>query len=191
MPAAERRRLLLERAAEIVRDEGYDALTMEALVRRAGVSRGLGYVHFKNAHEVALALYEHELSYIYQRLMEATAGEPSLDDSIRAALAAYFDYVEERGNLLSVLQTRLSAPERARPLDAKLAMLLGAWAQQLSQQLDIAHRHAISIAGAMLAAADAYIRSWQSETLDRERAFQLCARFLIAGARAAATDADP
>lgn len=186
LSAAERRDSLLEVAAALLREDGFDALTMEALVRRAGVSRGLGYVHFKNAHEVACALYERELTLIYERLVEATAHVDTLDASVRAALSTYFAYVEERGDVLSTLQSRMTGRDMQRPLEQKLAMLLGAWAQRLSTQLDIEHGAAVAMCGATLAVTDAYARSWRGGTISRAEAEDGCARFVLAGMRGAA-----
>lgn len=54
----ERRKHLLDVAAEIVEREGVSELTVEHVARRAGVSRGLLYAYFDNRAGLLMALWE-------------------------------------------------------------------------------------------------------------------------------------
>ncbi len=186
LSAEKRRAQLMDVATVVLLEDGFDALTMESLVRRAGVSRGLAYVHFKNAEDLVLELYERELSLVYRRLVGATAVIESLEDGVRAGLSAYLDYVTERGNILAVLSSRLMERDRQGKLNRRLNLLLEGWAHQVASRLKIEHRHAMALAGAMLAVADAFARTWKSGGLSRDDAETQCVAFVLAGIRAAA-----
>lgn len=54
----ERRKHLLDVAAEIVESEGVSALTVDRVARRAGVSRGLLYTYFDNRAGLLMALWD-------------------------------------------------------------------------------------------------------------------------------------
>src|SRR5678816_4353021 len=91
LPAEQRREHLLDVAAAILLEHGYEALTMEAVKERAGVSRGLTYVHFANADELAFALYEREVAALDRRIAEVAAETTSFEDRVRGAMHAYLE----------------------------------------------------------------------------------------------------
>src|SRR5262245_52696623 len=107
LPAAQRREQLLEVAAAICLEHGFEALNMETVKERAGVSRGLAYLHFANAEELAFALYEREVAELDRRIAAASGAAGSFEERVRTTMRAYFDFVVERGGLLAILQIKL------------------------------------------------------------------------------------
>src|SRR5882724_8056051 len=105
----QRREHLLDVAAKLLTEHGFESVTMEAIKERAGVSRGLAYTHFDNAEELVFALYEREMTELEARL-DALALTGSFDDRVRLATRAYFEFVADRGGLLATLQMKL--PQR-------------------------------------------------------------------------------
>src|SRR6266480_4420461 len=65
---AERRDALLDATAELVSSAEIDAVTMEAVAERAGVSRPLVYKHFANRGELLAALYDREAALLHAEL---------------------------------------------------------------------------------------------------------------------------
>jgi AcrR family transcriptional regulator len=57
--AARNRQLLLDAAQQLVREHGVDALTMDALAKRAGVGKGTVFRRFGNRTGLMLALLDH------------------------------------------------------------------------------------------------------------------------------------
>ncbi|WP_425577703.1 TetR/AcrR family transcriptional regulator [Nocardia callitridis] len=57
--AARNRRLLLDAAQQLVREDGVDSLTMDALAKRAGVGKGTVFRRFGNRSGLMLALLDH------------------------------------------------------------------------------------------------------------------------------------
>ena len=182
--AADRREHLLDVAAEILRDSGFLALSMERVAERAGVSKGLGYAYFKNADDLAIALYDREVAAVYGRVEEAVRGASSFEARIRAAARAYLDVVAERGALIAALQARLQGRWFARAGRRRVAEFLAFWADQLQGELDVERAVAESLAAAMLSAAEAVSRIAAARRLPRALAEETCVRFQLGGLRA-------
>src|SRR6478609_2361556 len=86
LSAPERREHLLDVAAALVVEQGVDALTMEGVASRAGVSKGLGYAYFSNSDDLVVELFEREMTELDRRVAAAAvvAGADSLEDRLRA-----------------------------------------------------------------------------------------------------------
>src|SRR5580704_16717484 len=110
----ERHEHLLDVAAKLMLEHGFEAVTMEALKDRAGVSRGLTYTHFEDAGELVFALYEREMTELERRLDSmATAG--SFDERVKLATRTYFDFAGDRAN------TRTLCPRGERDAGRRVA----------------------------------------------------------------------
>ncbi|MDQ3107221.1 MAG: TetR/AcrR family transcriptional regulator [Actinomycetota bacterium] len=101
-----RREQLLDTAAVLLLDGGARSLTMEGLAARAGVSKALPYLHFGDAGDVLIALHERELRGMSIRIGEAVGDAAPGEPQVAAAIGAYLDVIEERGDVLA----RLRAP---------------------------------------------------------------------------------
>ena len=183
LPAQQRREHLLDVAAEIVLELGFDALTMESVAERAGVSKGLGYAYFDNAEELAVALYEEEVSEFHQRVQKATLGAESFEDCVVRAIRAYLDLIAERGMLLVKLQTRLRGRKLKRSL--RRGPFRDFWASRLEQDFCVERVVAETMASAMLTAADAFAGAWHARRIPRRELENLFSQFLICGIRGA------
>lgn len=99
-----RRRRLLDVATATLLDGGPEAITMEGVAARAGVSKPIVYRHFANRTALLLAIYEDYQSHVAAMVSDALAeAGPGLDDLVRAAIRGYFDAVESKGFLVRVL----------------------------------------------------------------------------------------
>jgi AcrR family transcriptional regulator len=181
LAAADRREHLLDAATEILLDSGYLALSMEGVAQRAGVSKKLGYAYFKNADDLALALYDREVDAVYRRVEEAVEAERGFEPRIRAATRAYLDVVAQRGALIAVLETRLQGRWLARSGRRRVGEFLAFWARQLETELGVERRVAQPLAAAYLSAADACTRAARARKLPRAEVEEICVRFLLGG----------
>jgi AcrR family transcriptional regulator len=103
----QRRQQLLDSAAQLLLEHGTMAVTMERLAVRAGVSKALPYRHFRDADDVLVELHRRELHRVTERVAAAVTAAAAVDDAeaaIRAAIAAYLDVIQERGDILAVLR---------------------------------------------------------------------------------------
>jgi AcrR family transcriptional regulator len=183
MSAERRREHLLDVAASIILSDGFDALTMEGVSERAGVSKGLGYAYFENADELALALYDREVSEVYERIEQEAMRHDSYEQKVRQAVRTYFDLVATRGVLLAILQTRLSGRKGRRTRRERLRRFIGFWADLIEREFGAPRPVAESVAAATLSASDTFARGWAAHRLRRREIERLCGDFLIGAAR--------
>jgi len=108
-----RREQLLDVAADLLVESGGSGLTMEGLAARAGVTKGLPYVHFDNADAVIDALHQREIGLLSDAVAAAYTRAHDPEERLRACLHAYFGVIIERGAVLSVLITQSAWPARA------------------------------------------------------------------------------
>ncbi|WP_409496643.1 TetR/AcrR family transcriptional regulator [Amycolatopsis sp. cmx-11-12] len=128
---AQRRDQLLDSAAALFDEHGFDAITMERVAQRAGVSKALPYSHFENAEDLVASLRDRELSALALRLVESTMRVEGFEDRVRVAVRTWFEVFEERGRLLASFLRWLpdfevasgSRPSRETPFDWFLAEL--------------------------------------------------------------------
>src|SRR5687768_18621872 len=83
MSAVERREQLLDVAKAIVSDDGFHAVSIEAVAREAGITRPIVYGHFRDLPGLLEALVEREgeraLAQLEQFLPDVTADGTPLD----------------------------------------------------------------------------------------------------------------
>ena len=88
LPATERRRHLLEIGVAIVREKGWDGLTMAEVARRAGVSRPLVHQYFGDLEILALEIARRFEDTLYQTADTVVQRHPS---DFKAALRELFE----------------------------------------------------------------------------------------------------
>ncbi|CAN5552255.1 TetR/AcrR family transcriptional regulator [soil metagenome] len=103
MRGDDRRRQLLDAAAEVIVEHGAAAMSMERLAVVAGVSKALPYKHFDNAEAVLAALYRRETTALGRAVWRALSHAAGGEDLVRVGIRAYFDEVSRRGAVLAAL----------------------------------------------------------------------------------------
>jgi AcrR family transcriptional regulator len=101
---AERRDALLDATAELVSSVEIDAVTMEAVAERAGVSRPLVYKHFANRGEMLGALYQREAAHLHAEMSAQVTGADTLEDMFRALIRGALQARANRAPALNVLR---------------------------------------------------------------------------------------
>jgi len=96
MTAAQRREQLLDVTKAIVGEQGFHAVSIEAVARRAGITRPIVYGHFQDLGRLLEAMLERESSRALGQLAailptDVTSGDPR--DALLAALAGYLEAV--------------------------------------------------------------------------------------------------
>jgi AcrR family transcriptional regulator len=86
LPPEQRREQLLDAALELIVQQGYAGVSIEAVARLAGVTRPVVYDHFPNLGRLLHALVEREENYALQQLAQIVPEEPG--DAEPAALLA-------------------------------------------------------------------------------------------------------
>jgi AcrR family transcriptional regulator len=97
MSAAQRREQLLDVTKEIVGEQGFHAVSIEAVARRAGISRPIVYSHFGDLSGLLEAMLERESERALSQLAAILPPAPATGDitpALLAALRGYLDAVE-------------------------------------------------------------------------------------------------
>jgi len=120
MPRAQRREQLLDVALDLIAEQGFDALSMEAIARRAGVNRAIVYRSHANLQGLLLALLRREdarTSAMLESLLPADPAGRSPAELLHGTLAAFLDAVTSHPRTYRVvLQRPESAPVFLRKL---------------------------------------------------------------------------
>ena len=119
LPAAERRRQLLDVALGVFAREGYHAASMNDVAEAAGVTKPVLYQHFESKRELYLELLRDVGGRLEQAIAEATAHAGGPRQKVEDGLRAYFRFVADQREAFQLLFTGGS---RA---DADLAAMAG------------------------------------------------------------------
>ena len=111
---ADRRDALLDAAAALVADGDVEAVTMEAVAERAGVSRPLVYKHFANRGEVLAAVYERESALLRHEMAADVTAADSLEDMFRALIRGALRAQASRGATFAALRAAGLRPREQR-----------------------------------------------------------------------------
>jgi AcrR family transcriptional regulator len=98
---------VLAAAQALLLEQGFDALSMEQVRRRAGVSNGSLYHHYPTKGHLARAVYGQVLENYQSCVSNALHAAPGAQDGIRALVSAHIDWVLQsppRARLLSDLR---------------------------------------------------------------------------------------
>ncbi len=99
MTASARREQVLDATMEIVSKHGFQAVTIEAVAKTAGITRPIVYEHFGNLQGLLQALVKREMSRALEQVSETALGDLAEGDppalmleSLRTYLAAVKDH---------------------------------------------------------------------------------------------------
>jgi AcrR family transcriptional regulator len=107
-PTEVRREQIIAAAAELVRSEGMNALSMKRVAQIVGISEALIYNYFSGPAELLVVLARIEVAEMAASQQAEIAKFTDYADRARASASGYLRYVQRRGGLLQIL---LSSPE--------------------------------------------------------------------------------
>ena len=110
MPAAERREQLLQVGRAAFAEKGYDALSVEEIASRAGVTKPIVYEHFGGKEGIYAVILDREVSCLLDSMQVALAA-PGARARVEAAADAFLSYIEERPDGFRVLLRDTSRTE--------------------------------------------------------------------------------
>jgi AcrR family transcriptional regulator len=95
---------LLEAAMALIALGDVEAVSMDAVAERAGVSRPLVYKHFANRSELLAAAYKRESEMLYAELSDAVTAVDSVEDMFRALIHGAIQAESKRGAACAALR---------------------------------------------------------------------------------------
>lgn len=111
----DRRMQLLDCAKKIILNQGFSALTMEAVTKEANVSNPLVYKYFDTRLSLLTELTEREIIRYYTEVLEELEVDQGFQHLLYISVRTNFDEVAN-GNILSILR---SQPDIERRIDKK------------------------------------------------------------------------
>jgi len=157
---AETRAALVEAAYAIVRDDGFEGLTAEAVADRAGVSRRTFFNYFPSVESVLTASVTEFFASVGARLDARPAGEDVLD----SALAVVTDPSD--GDLLERIGVLAAAGEASPHARGLILVELHAWLDWFEGWLGrrlgptVSDLYVATLAAGLVGAAEAAFRVW-------------------------------
>ncbi|SDG75000.1 transcriptional regulator, TetR family [Lentzea fradiae] len=97
LPRTARRAQLLAAAQDVFVTNGYHAAAMDEIAERAGVSKPVLYQHFPGKLELYMALLESHVDELVGRVRTAIGSTTDNKLRVRAAVAAFYDFVDGEG----------------------------------------------------------------------------------------------
>jgi AcrR family transcriptional regulator len=97
MPRDQRRLQLLDVAGTVFAEKGYHHAAMDDIAESAGVSKPVLYQHFPSKLDLYLALVDRACEEIVDLVKAAIAIPASNSERVRAAMASFFEFVEQSG----------------------------------------------------------------------------------------------
>ncbi|WP_394613751.1 TetR/AcrR family transcriptional regulator [Lentzea sp. JNUCC 0626] len=97
LPRTARRAQLLAAAQDVFVANGYHAAAMDEIAERAGVSKPVLYQHFPGKLELYMALLESHVDELVGRVRTAIGSSSDNKLRVRAAVAAFYDFVDGEG----------------------------------------------------------------------------------------------
>lgn len=82
---------LVDAARELFAREGYDAISLDAVAARAGVTKGAVYHHFAGKRQLFEAVFSREIERMTAPLVAAYSRKKDPWDAFKAASAAFLD----------------------------------------------------------------------------------------------------
>lgn len=160
LPAARRRRQLIDVALETFARNGLEATTMDDIASAAGVTKPLLYQHFRSKRALFLELLGDVAQELLEEITAATSAAASPRGEVEAGFAAYFHFAIEHESAFRLLF------DRSVPYDGELDQALRRVEDTIADAVtpliaaDIDESHQRLLAHAVVGMAEGASRSW-------------------------------
>jgi AcrR family transcriptional regulator len=179
---ADRRRQLLDAAASLIIERSLDAVTMEGVAARAGVSKALPYRFFTNRDDLLIALYDREADILTRRMREATKSVDRFEDRVRAITETWLEGLSERGLVLGMLV--LASPLAGPIEERRQRMVVGLareWGGAVAREFGIEEHRAQRMMTVVILGSQALIPFWRQQPDQRKALIDDFVGYVVAG----------
>jgi len=94
---------ILELAAQIIRQNGFNATSMQDIADAVNLQKASLYHHVSSKQEILLALLDQALDMLTERLQIVIEKDLPADEKLRLAVETFLEALNERRDLVSVL----------------------------------------------------------------------------------------
>jgi len=160
LPAARRRRQLLDVALDRFAANGFHATSMVEIAEAAGVTKPVLYQHFASKRTLYLELLDDVGSQLMDAIGKATAGADGPHSQVEAGFRAYVGFMNERRQAFPLLFGSGARRDRefadaVRRVEESIAVAI---AELIEADVDAAHRRVL--ATAIVGMAEGVLRQW-------------------------------
>ena len=147
---------------------GPEAVTMEGVAARAGVSKALGYRYFDNADDLLLAVHHREMAVLEQRVTAALVGATGFEERVRASLTAWFDVLAERGTVLATITQARQVQGRIEARSRRAHEIVSEFYGRMAvESFGLSPRLATTAASVLIAGLDGLLDCWTTRRMPR------------------------
>ncbi len=136
LPAAARRRQLLDVALAEFAEQGYNGVSMDQVAEAAGVTKPVLYQHFRSKRALYLELVDDVADSLADAVLKATADAASPREQVEAGFRVYFRFVTEHRDAFRLLF--MADSRRDRDLTDALLRVEEAFAHTVAELIDVA-----------------------------------------------------
>jgi len=94
---------ILEASAQIIRQKGYHAASMQDIASAVNLQKASLYHHFSSKQEILLELLDQALDLLIERVSAVLAQDSPLDEKLCQAMRVYLESLAEHSDLAAVL----------------------------------------------------------------------------------------
>ena len=166
LPAARRRRQLLDVAQEAFADAGFHGTSMDDIADAAGVTKPVLYQHFPSKRDLYLELLEDVGQQLLEAITAATDDATTPRRQVEVGFAAYFTFVAANVSAFRLLFG--SGARRDEEFDAAVTRVTDAIGDAIAGLIaaDIDHEHQRLLAAGIVGLAESACRHWVRNDLD-------------------------
>jgi AcrR family transcriptional regulator len=128
-----RRAQILAAAAELFSRRGYQGVTVDAIARQAGISKGNLYWHFRSKQEIFELLLEDILQRFDPLLQEIAGSDAPPRDKLRALTRALLETAAANPEAMSLVLQIAAQPELRDMVSAEYVLLMSRYIDTMTQ----------------------------------------------------------
>lgn len=187
LTGAQRQRVIVDAAAEVFAQRGYEGARLEEIASAAGVSKALIYEHFDGKRELYATIMRKGTDESLGLVLQAASAGQDSKNQLERGLRAFLDFVADQPNVWRVIEQEVSDPEiialdqsRQQRGEKAIAALLAADQEIARQELDSDQidLFAVMINGATVRASNWWI---DNPHVDRDYVLECLMSFLWLG----------
>ena len=134
----ESRERIVTAATELVRERAYSELSVDAVMREAGIGRTIFYRHFDDLADLILRASREAIEQLYEAQQDLGQARPDEDpDAVRRALQAAVDVYQRHGPLLRASPRRPPATSRSGATTSGMRRRFDDFAEQSLREVAI------------------------------------------------------
>ncbi|MDA8233479.1 MAG: TetR/AcrR family transcriptional regulator [Clostridia bacterium] len=107
-PKVQRRKEILQAAAELFAQLGYEKTSVSQIVKKVGVAQGTFYLYFDSKEHVRMGIHEQIINEIIETALIRMTGEPDPCKKIEHAVLSSIDILKKNQDLLRVIHREVS-----------------------------------------------------------------------------------